>query len=342
MTDETLAGALRERGVPVRWIDAYESYAQRLTENGVPVIFELKHLAILTEIDLSFVLSCVYATNIHYRIFIIPKKTGGTREICAPLPALLSIQRWINHQILEKFAVSEFAHAYVNGRSIVSHAQNHRSGRVLLKMDLQNFFGSITLSMVLGIFRAAGYSRNLSFDLAKICTLGDFAPQGAATSPSISNIIFYHIDQAIGSICAKNELIYSRYSDDICISGRHISKEIIATLRELIESNGFAINDKKTKLATSAGRRIVTGISIGSGRMLPTRAFRKDVKRRLARIRKIGVNSAMVEDGDPFVLDRLVGKLHFWSHIDPDNKRIRVALNEMISLAKGESQTTGT
>lgn len=310
---------LKTEGIPEKWVDTYALYKSQLEERGFPCIFEAKHLALLAGLNTKLIFSFVNSPELHYQQFSIKKRSGGFRTINAPKTALLLMQRWINTEILSNFKISSFCHAYVANRDIVTHASCHLNQRSILKIDISDFFGSIKFENVLSIFKSAGYSNILSYDLARICTYQGFLPQGAATSPSLSNIIFFHLDQGIAKICQENGLIYSRYSDDICISGRYINSSFVKYIFELLSESGFNVNSTKTNIIRGKGRRVLTGISIGSGAPLPTKEFRRSVRQLAFELRKGEPFELMSRSLDPFIFEKLVGKLAFWQRVEPSN-----------------------
>lgn len=131
----------------------------------------------------------------NYRIFKVRKRNGGSRSICAPLAALLGIQRYISKNILSAYLDHPSSHAYCSGRSIVSFVKPHVHSRDVLKLDIENFFDSIRFYQVYPIFYGLGFSKSVSTFLTSVCTLNSSLPQGGATSPKLSNIFMYPVDE---------------------------------------------------------------------------------------------------------------------------------------------------
>ncbi len=243
-------------------IRAYLVFVEKLVSQTLPVIFELNHLAELVGIKTSLLASLVNRSSSFYRDFEIPKRKGGVRVISTPSPSLLLIQRWISNNILQKIPTHSSVHGFVRGRSIVTNAQQHCGQECLLKMDIADFFPSISIRRVIEIFKRCGYPNNVSYYLASICCLRGSLPQGAATSPLLSNIVFKRIDRRLCGLSSKWKITYTRYADDLAFSGMYIPLKFSSYVSNVIEEEGFKVNPKKTILIRNKGKKIVTGISV--------------------------------------------------------------------------------
>lgn len=157
----------------------YRAYILRLEASGVPVILTPGHLADVIGIDYSVLRSMAFGAALFYESFLIPKASGGYRQIDAPLPSLAAVQRFIQEQILSLLDVSLSASAYTKGKSILDHVKPHAKSTSLLRVDIEHFFPSITTLRVKEIFGSLGYSRRLSNFLAHLLTLNGSLPQGA-------------------------------------------------------------------------------------------------------------------------------------------------------------------
>ena len=226
------------------------SYVNQLENNCVPVIWGAEHLASLLGIKYEIFARMVNSQKSFYRSFNIPKRRGGYRELSAPYPMLLEAQRWILKNIINIVKVSHYAHGFVAGKSIVSNAELHLSKRYLLKMDLEAYFPSISLNRVVMVFRNLGYPHFISYMLACLCCLNGRLPQGAATSPALSNIISKRLDNRLSALSNKWQLVYSRYADDMAFSGNYISTRFIKVVSDIVKDERFCINKSKTKLVS--------------------------------------------------------------------------------------------
>ncbi|MCA9711261.1 MAG: RNA-directed DNA polymerase, partial [Myxococcales bacterium] len=172
----------------------------------------------------------------HYHRWHVPKRDGGLRLISAPKPDLKAAQRWIARNITEHLPVHGAAHGFVPGRSTVTNAQVHAGARVVIKLDLQNFYPTITQPRVKGLLRKAGYGEQVATVLSMLCTesprevielrgtphhvaIGPRSlPQGAPTSPSITNALCLRLDRRMQGLAGTLGFRYSRYADDLTFS----------------------------------------------------------------------------------------------------------------------------
>lgn len=210
----------------------------------------------------------------YYRHFNIKKRSGKYREISAPLPTLNIIQYWVKNNILDHIKVSKYAKAYVKGVSLKDNVRFHKNQEVVLKLDIENFFNNIRRIDVYKIFRKIGYSKLIASLLANITTIGSNGiPQGAVTSPVISNLILYDFDEWMGKYIislskskkTKVKLRYTRYADDITISGnlnKNIEDKIISKIKKKLETLNLYLNVDKCKSIKRFKKQQVTGITV--------------------------------------------------------------------------------
>jgi retron-type reverse transcriptase len=220
---------------------------------------------------------------------------------------------------LEKVKLASVAHGFCKKKSILTNAKYHLEAPNILKIDLKDFFPSISLSRVIWIFKDLGYSNNVSYYLAKICTSNDCLPQGAATSPFLSNIAVRKMDRRLYRLCKKCGLIYTRYADDMTFSGVNIRNSFISIVNKIVEEEGFNVNNKKTQLHKRKGRRIVTGISVNNSEPKISRKIKRDLRQQVHYVLKYGIKSHMYKRKirDPFYIQSLYGKLQFWKWVEP-------------------------
>ena len=316
--------------------EAYLKYASQLIEKNCPVIFDLGHLAALLGRTEKYIASVVNANTHHYRTFEIPKRKGGTRQITAPYPALLECQRWINERILAHVPLHSAAHGFRSHRSIVSNARAHIGHQEMLKIDIKDFFPSITIRRVIGVFKYLGYAQNIAFFLARLCCFRDHLPQGAATSPQLSNIIFYKSDLRLFHLAKSFDLIYTRYADDLAFSGEKVPSALGRYVEAILTEEGFSIREDKTKFSGRANRKILTGLLVTGTKLRVPLSFRRPITRDVYYIRKFGFMSHVSKRKikDPFYLDRLYGRLLFWKNIERDNKSVDAMIEIVSSVIK--------
>lgn len=211
-----------------------------------------------------------------YKRFEIPKKSGGVREILAPVSALKIIRQKLNQVLHCVYKPKPSVHGYVHGRSIVSNAKVHAKRRNLLNIDLLDFFPSINFGRVRGMFMSFPYNRNavIATVLAQICCVDNQLPQGAPTSPIVSNMICAKMDAQLQQLAKNERCTYTRYADDISFSTtRPELPSTVATIVDesgrvevgdqltlTVRNNGFEINENKVRLQRPTGRQEVTGL----------------------------------------------------------------------------------
>lgn len=297
------------------------AYIEKLVLSDTIVILDFSHLAKLIGIEQRILASIINDTNSFYYNFEIPKRNGGFREISAPYPVLLSAQRWIYENILLKQRLHESCKGFVKATSIVDNARPHLNKKHLLKMDIKDFFPSIKINRVMSVFRVLGYTKKISYYLAAICCLDGVIPQGAATSPYLSNIIAKRLDYRLNGLAKKFNLIYTRYADDFTFSGEVISLGIINYIESIVSDEGFEINKSKSKLIGEKGQKIVTGISISSGELTIPKKTKREVRKNIHYILKNGLfeHFRNINSNDPIYVERLLGFLFFWLSVEPEN-----------------------
>jgi len=309
-------------------LEAYEdsclTYAKRLYDNNLPVIYDGLHLCKCLLYRVSFVYAVANSPYKFYRHFKIPKKSGGERLISEPLPSLKEIQRWILDNILVQIKPSRFAKAFQRNRDITDNARFHVGQPYVLSVDIENFFPSINFKRVFSVFFRCGYSVSVSTLLSKLCTLDNALPQGAPTSPALSNLIASRLDRRISGFTIKNRLRYTRYADDITISGLQNAESIgsiFGTLYSIIESEGFKVKTSKTRVMHQGQQQKVTGIVVNS-KMSSPRTERRSLRQVSYYIRKHGLASHMdrTRQNRSSYVEHLMGRAGFVLFLDPKNK----------------------
>lgn len=231
----------------------------------------------------------------HYQRFEIPKKTGGYRLISAPMPRLKRLQYWILDNILNKLPLSEQAHGFVSHRNIVSNAQLHTQQAVVINFDLKDFFPTIDYKRIRGLFRSLGYNEQIASLLSLVCSepLTDevsldqtqyflanrqrILPQGAPTSPAMSNLICRKLDRRLQGLAQKWGFVYSRYADDLSFSSataEHISK-LVYQVKKIVAEEGFCIHPDKTRIMRKGSQQEVTGIVVNQKTNLDRRTLKR-------------------------------------------------------------------
>lgn len=312
----------------------YRRYIRELQNSNVPVIFELEHLSQLLGRKRTFLASVINDQTYFYNTFDFVKRNGDKRIINAPYPSLLQCQKWINIFILSQYKLHDAAHGFRKKYSIKSNASQHLNQKVILKLDIKDFFPSINQKRVINIFKQFGYYNNVAYFLSRLCTLEDKLPQGAATSPYISNIIGINLDCRLTGLAAKYNLVYTRYADDLTFSGNYIPHKIIDIISSIVSSEGFELNQNKTKLSLKGSRKIVTGLSVSGESLRIPKQYKRSIRKDFYYIKKYGALSHIQKRGikNPFYLQSLQGKIDFWLFIEPENKFALDAANYLRSI----------
>ena len=263
---------------------------KRLLANQLPVITKVPQLCEALNLTVSELRRLCYqreaSTYSHYTRFEIPKRSGGMRAIWAPLPTLKQTQHWILHEILERLVVHGAAHGFLSGRSIATNAAEHSNSQLLVKLDIENFFPSISWKRVKGVFRKAGYPEQIATLLALLCTEAPreivqdngktyyvalterCLPQGTPTSPALTNALCLRLDRRITGFADKAGWRYTRYADDLTFSfAADNSQEadisrLLGTVKRILGEEGFNVNVKKTHVIRQHQAQQVTGLIV--------------------------------------------------------------------------------
>lgn len=209
-----------------------------------------------------------YYRNINkkYNHFEIEKKSGGIREISAPDPYLLFIQRQIVHLLLHSYQPTGQSHGFIHERSIVTNAELHINKNYVLNIDLADFFPSIKTNRIIFALESApfGFSKEMAQIIARFSVCDSKLPQGAATSPILSNIVCQDLDNKLNQFAIKYKQTFTRYADDITFSGyrRIYDTDFFKELNSIIRSEKFKIKKTKTRIQTRNNRQEVTGIVV--------------------------------------------------------------------------------
>jgi retron-type reverse transcriptase len=241
--------------------------------------FNISDLALGIGVSARLLSSLTHSQRKHYREFEIPKKSGGVRKICAPRTMLKVVQYWILDHILYKLPVHDACYSFKEGKSIYDNAVIHLKSNYVGNFDIKDYFPSITTAMLREFLFARGYGELASTIIAKLATFEGFLPQGAPTSPLLSNAFLADFDEEFSTYVRGKGMQYSRYADDITISGSDRSKIISAIefATEKLRALNFSLNEKKTRVVSRASRQMVTGLVVNQI-VQPSRSYRRRVR----------------------------------------------------------------
>lgn len=311
--------------------------AYLLHSRDLPIIYDQTHFSYLVGYHLDYLLKVSNSPKKFYRYFQIPKKNGNYRSIAEPLPNLKFIQKWILEEILYKCETSQFAKAYRKKVSLKDNAKFHRGQKKVLTIDIVDFFGAIKPWKVYNFFVSLGYSKDVAFLLTKVCTLKEKLPQGASTSPALSNLLMKMSDEKIGAFCKEKQIRYTRYADDLTFSGDFDVGELIIFIKEILNSQGFEINNDKTRVRGQHQRQEVTGIIVNKKLQVASET-RKQLRQQVYYIKKYGLDShlTLIKKEKYSYLKHLLGLANHISFVNPKDTKAREYLIFLKELWKYE------
>lgn len=332
--DRLFAGTLRTRNRNLRDLLAD---AEQLQRYGLPLWNTEADIATALGISLRelwyFAIHRERERQPHYVTFSIPKRSGGRRLIMAPKRRLKAIQRRLLALVIEKLPVSPHAHAFRRGHSIRTGAEPHVGKRLLLRLDLKDFFPSVTFARVRGLLIAYGYGYAVASTLSVLMTeaerqpvevdgnifhvpIGDrYCVQGAPTSPGICNALLRPLDNRLAGLATKRGLVYTRYADDLSFSGemdRNAAHKVRALVTRIVAEEGFQINAAKTRLMGQGSRQSVTGVIVNK-----TLGLSRQERRRL-RAMAHRLSHQTNAETEPKLRAKFDGKVAFLAMLNPE------------------------
>ena len=328
-----LEGLARGRDLDVLYKAAAQARQFKRLHAPLPILLTLGHLACRTRVSFQH-LRMIAARDTGqppYRTFRISKRSGGTRVISVPGPQLKRVQTWLAQHILNEVKPHPASHAFAPGSSISACAQEHAGARWLIKMDIADFFGSITEIQVFRVFNSLGYNKLLSFELARLCTILPVAsakhsmkawqvrkssggisyyrerlmgrlPQGAPTSPMLANLVMRDIDSELLDLATSARLTYTRYSDDITFSTKgdftkQHAMDVVRNVSKILKRNGLFPNRSKTAIVHPGARRVVLGLLVDRDQPRLSRIFRDRLRQHLYYLEERGIAAHMEARG---------------------------------------------
>jgi RNA-directed DNA polymerase len=356
-TDIVFAG----RGVSSRLHDR-RANVEALAALGLPLLATPADLAAALGLSIPRLRwLCFHAeatARFHYVTFQIPKRSGGLRLLASPHAQLEKAQRFILEHILGELEVTPYAHGFVAGRSTVTNARPHVGKHVVVNLDLKDFFPTITFPRVRGLFESLGYSPAAATLLALLCTeaprtamtydgktywvaAGERAlPQGACTSPAISNLVTRKLDRRLAGAVSKLGWAYTRYADDLSFSGSAEAGTrlslLFARVRAIVTDEGFTINEAKGRVQRAARRQSVTGVVVNDKLGVPREELRR-LRAVLHAARTTGL-AAQNREQHPDFEAHLLGKISYIAMIDPaKGAALRAAYDGVAAAAAASS-----
>ena len=269
------------------------------------------HAAELLDIDIKTLIYHLYRVpeGKKYKTFEIPKSLGGTRTISAPITTIKIIQKKLNQVLQCIYRPRNVVHSYRHDRNIITNAEQHLQRTLILNIDLKDFFPSIHIGRVIGLFKHRPYNCTevVAKTLAQLCCFRGILPQGAPTSPILSNMICVTMDKEIEQVARKYDCVYTRYADDISLStlenyfpdaivkyNQDGQLEVGEELQRIISTNSFEINREKVRIRNTNERQLVTGLVTNEFPNVRREYVRK-IRAMLHALEKFGLENAQKE-----------------------------------------------
>ena len=276
----------------------------------------------------AFIHSVARTASYEYKTYTIPKRTGGVRIIHHPSRRLKALQRWLLTNVIERLPTHDAAMGYRIGRSTMDNARRHTGSNYLLRLDFSNFFESITSTDVRAYIadRSHLFSGWLTGDIEFFCNIvcrNDALTIGAPTSPALSNVLCFDLDQSILNYCQVRDVSYTRYADDLFFSTRtagilnSIEAEVTRICRNLRFPASLSLNPAKVRHSSKRGARRVTGVVLGSDeRAYVGRRLKRKIRAQIHQMERLSPTErsslagliAYVMGNDPSFINSLINK----------------------------------
>lgn len=287
-----------------------------------------------------------------YKNFSIGQSSGKVRMINAPDERLAFVQRKLAHKLVELYRLRNPVHGFAPKRSIKTNALVHLNRRFIVNVDISDFFNSISQNRIKGLLLSLGINPHVSNIIARLCCNNGCLPQGAPSSPVLSNMVCFRLDKELLAFAKGARCLYSRYADDITFSSHQLPTALFETgvpptgnfqtshlkteLIQIFRNNGFTLNPKKAHYADPHSRRMVTGIKVNES-LNVDRRYVRNIRATLYSISALGAAEAEKKyhekySGRGSLAAHLQGKISFLAHIkgpsDPVVRGITLRFNE--------------
>lgn len=309
---QQLEAAMLKQGASESDIRLCRDYAARLLERGLPVLFDKAQIG--------------QALQLHkigpqkYHVFSISSGTK-IRRITAPSRPLKLRQKWVLTEILLHLKISPHAHGFEAGRSIRTNALPHAEHSYALCVDIQDYFPSISQDSVFKVFREAGYSRSAAEALADVCCFDRVLPQGAPTSPRLSNLVFRDLDEGLAALAADKNAVYTRYADDLTFSADCDLGDLKDDVASLLQRHGFSLHPEKCHLYGPGRPKVITGLIVQNGTVRVPKAFKRTLRQEIYYCKKFGVQIHLENTNSSRAVnyrEHLYGKAYYLHMIEPE------------------------
>ena len=262
----------------------------------------------------------------NYKIYKIKKRNGKYRTIYEPNSLLKHIQKQILVNILNNKSISKYAKAYHKGISLKDNAIPHINKKILLKLDIKDFFDNISfVDIYNSCFPIEYFPKSVGMLLTYLCTYDEHLTQGSPTSAYISNLVMKEFDEEIGAWCEEKNISYTRYSDDMTFSGDFNPSEVIIKVRKMLYKLGLQLNNDKIHAIYKSSNQNVTGIVVNEKPQLSSK-YRKKIRQEVYFIKKYGLKSHLqkrnINDTKKY-LNSLYGKILFVLQVNDNDEEFK-------------------
>lgn len=275
-----------------------------------------------------------------YRLITLQKRNGNIRNIYAPDKHLKSFQNQILREILIYFPVSPYATAYSKNCTLSKNAAPHVGKKYLLKLDITDFFGSIRFDQIYSAaFNTRYFPKQIGVLLTSLCCREEALPQGAPTSPTLSNLVMRNFDSSLGRWCQRRGIAYTRYCDDMTFSSNKPLFPVYEKVKSMLYDMGLTLNEKKTHFITNASRQSVTGLTVNE-KVSVASNYKRKLRQEIYYALKFGIeNSLLYKKRTEFMCggapdteryaQHLIGKINYVLQIEPENHWFQEALAQL-------------
>jgi RNA-directed DNA polymerase len=263
-------------------------------------IRELEQLARHLHVSPSEIARVISRLDRSYRVKRIPKKSGGERHLHIPVGELRTLQDKIQKNIFQGLDMPAELHGGVRGRSYLTNAKQHVGKKIVMKLDIRDFFPSIRPEKVRAVFERLGFEGEAARVLTRVTTYKQQLPQGAPTSPAIANLVLLRADARIRGLAKQHGLSSTRFVDDIVVSGGYRVPKFARLVERILAEEGFRIKGGGAVIMEQSVPQLVTGVTVNWKVNVP-RHKRLAITQEASRNLKFGVKPT----------DRLRGKLGY-------------------------------
>lgn len=305
-------------------ISSWLSYARKLFDTNLPIIYDQTHFSQLLGINNEYLHRMSNAPQHFYRTFYIKKTNGKKRKIDEPLPDLKKVQTWIREEILYKIPCSKYAKAYIPKTSIRDNVRFHKNQEIVLTLDVKDFFPSIKSGRILNVFLSVGYNLPVAVLLTRLTCLNESLPQGAPTSAYLSNLTLKLFDERLKLYCLDRKIRFTRYADDLTFSGNFKIAQLLNYVDYELKSLEMVRNHKKFNVMRKGCRQIVTGVIVNEKQQLP-KEYRMQIRQEIHYIQKFGLDSHLQHIGETRCnyVSHLQGKIGYALLINPKDLKMK-------------------